>query len=93
MAQKPIFRIAKTNLDALNTVDLGPKRPFGVGECALWARLAGPEFAAHVAALIGLVEAAVTAAEAIAVADLEEANRLAVEFEALGGGTLAMALA
>jgi hypothetical protein len=38
-------------------------------------------------------EAAVTAAEAIAVADLEETKRLAAEFEALGGGTLTMALA
>jgi hypothetical protein len=37
-------------------------------------------------------EAAVTAAKAIAVADLEEANRLAAEFEALGGGALTMAL-
>jgi hypothetical protein len=35
----------------------------------------------------------VTAAEAIAVADLEEASRLAAEFEALGGGALTMALA
>jgi len=38
-------------------------------------------------------EAAVTAAEAIAVADLEEAMRLAAEFEASGGGALIMALA
>jgi hypothetical protein len=38
-------------------------------------------------------EAAVTAAEAIAVADLEEARRLAAEFEAMGGGTLTIALA
>ena len=38
-------------------------------------------------------EAAVTAAEAIAVADLEEAKRLAAEFEALGGGALAVAIA
>jgi hypothetical protein len=38
-------------------------------------------------------EAAVTAAEAIAVADLEEAKRLAAEFEARGGGALTMALA
>jgi tyrosyl-tRNA synthetase len=38
-------------------------------------------------------EAAVTAAEAMAMADLEEANRLATEFEALGGGALTMALA
>jgi hypothetical protein len=35
----------------------------------------------------------VTAAEAIAVAELEEAKRLAAKFEALGGGALTMALA
>ena len=34
-----------------------------------------------------------TAAEAIAVADLEETKRLAAEFEAMGGGALNMALA
>jgi hypothetical protein len=39
-----------------------------------------------------VAEAAVTAAEAIAVADLEETNCLAAEFEALGGGALTMAL-
>jgi hypothetical protein len=38
-------------------------------------------------------EAAVTAAEAIAVAGLEEAKRLAAQFEALGGGAFTMALA
>jgi hypothetical protein len=38
-------------------------------------------------------EAAVTAAEAIAEEDLEEANRLAAEFEAFGGGALTMTLA
>jgi hypothetical protein len=38
-------------------------------------------------------EAAVTAAEAIAVADLEETKRLATEFKAMGGGALAMSLA
>ena len=37
--------------------------------------------------------AAATATEAIAVAELEEANRLAAEFEALGGGALTVALA
>jgi hypothetical protein len=37
-------------------------------------------------------EAAVKAAEAVAVADVEEAKRLAAEFEAIGGGALAMAL-
>ena len=37
---KAIFRIAESNLDALNTIDLGPERPFSVGECALWAWLA-----------------------------------------------------
>ena len=40
-----------------------------------------------------MAEAAVTAAEAIAMADLEEAKRLDSEFEALGGGALTMALA
>jgi hypothetical protein len=144
---KVIFRIAESKLDALNTVDLRPKRPFGVGACALWARLTGPQFAAQVGAVISLVEApanhyqatavakkamaikygittghsikkflelpfaskhpkliqkgtkaaateaAVTAAKAVAVADLEEANRLAAEFEALGSGALTMALA
>ena len=49
---KGIFRIAKFNLAALNTVDLGPKRPFSVGGCALWARLVGPRFAAQVAAVV-----------------------------------------
>jgi hypothetical protein len=42
---------------------------------------------------VAAAEAAVTAAEAIAVVDLEETNRLATEFEALGGGALTMALA
>jgi hypothetical protein len=37
-------------------------------------------------------EAAVTAAEAIAVTDLEEAKRLAAKFEAFGGGAITMAL-
>ena len=118
-----------------------------MGECALWAWLAGLQFAAQVAAVVSLVEAsanhrkattvakevmaikcgnttglsitklleapfdgkhpkliskgtkaaaaeaAVTAAEAIAVVDLEETNRLATEFEALGSGVLTMALA
>jgi hypothetical protein len=36
---------------------LGPKRPFSVGECALWARLTGPQFAAQVGAVVSLVEA------------------------------------
>jgi hypothetical protein len=116
-----------------------------VGECALWARLTGPRFAAQIAAVVGLVEdavnhreattvakeamtikygntaghsiekflespfagkypergskgskvaaaeAGVTAAEAIPVADLKETNRLATEFEAMGGGALIMA--
>jgi hypothetical protein len=137
---KASLQRAEGNLNALNTVDLGPKRPFSVGECALWARLTGPQFAAQVTAAVSLVEApanhfeatkvakevmaikfsntsslsiekfleapfagkhpklikkgtkaaaayaAVTTAEAIAVADLEEAKRLAAEFEAMGGG-------
>ena len=32
---KATFRIAESNLDALYTVDLRPKRPFSVGKCAL----------------------------------------------------------
>jgi hypothetical protein len=38
-------------------------------------------------------EAAVTTAEAIVLADLEEAKHLAAQFEAFGGGALTMALA
>jgi hypothetical protein len=38
-------------------------------------------------------QAAVTTAEAIAVADLKEAKRLAAEFEAVDGSALTMALA
>jgi hypothetical protein len=144
---KASLQRAESNLDALNTADFGPKRPFSVGECALWARLTGPRFAGQVAAALSLVEApslngkaaavakvvlaimlgnmtglsiekflespfagkhpklitkgtkaaaaeaAVTAAEAIAVEDLEETKRLAAQFEALGGGALTMALA
>jgi hypothetical protein len=48
---------AESNLNALNTVELGPKRPFSVGECALWARLTEPQFAAQVAAAVSLVGA------------------------------------
>ena len=36
---KAIFLLAESNIDALFTAELGPKRPFSVGECALWARL------------------------------------------------------
>jgi hypothetical protein len=67
--------------------------------------LAGLQFAAQVAAAVGLVEApadhrqataaeaAVAAAEAIPVAHLKKTKRLAAEFGALGGGALTMALA
>jgi hypothetical protein len=41
---KIILQSDESNLNALNTVDLGPKRPLSVGECALWARLSGPRF-------------------------------------------------
>ena len=50
----------------LNTVDLGPKRPFSVGECALWARLTGPRFPAQVAAAVSLVEASAAVESATA---------------------------
>jgi hypothetical protein len=52
---KPIFRIAESNLDALNTVDLDLERPFSVSEGALRARFTGPRFAGKVAAVVGLV--------------------------------------
>jgi hypothetical protein len=58
---KAISRTSEPKRNALNTVDLGPKRSFSVGECALWARLTGPRFAAQVAAVVGLVEATATA--------------------------------
>jgi hypothetical protein len=54
---KAILQRTESNLNALNTVDLGPKRPFSVCECVLWARLTGPQFAAQVAAAVSLVEA------------------------------------
>jgi hypothetical protein len=41
---KAVLQVAESNLNALSTVFLGPKRPFSVGECALWARLTGPRF-------------------------------------------------
>jgi hypothetical protein len=44
-------------------------------------------------AKVAAAQAAVTTAKAIAVADLKDTNRLAAEFEALGGGALTMALA
>ena len=45
---KAILRSAESNLDALSTVYLGPKRPLSVGECELWARVAVPRLAAQV---------------------------------------------
>ena len=52
-----MLKIAESNLNAMSTVHLEPKRSFGVGKCALWARLTGPRFAAQVAAVVSLVEA------------------------------------
>jgi hypothetical protein len=46
---KAVLQIAEPNINALNTVHLGPKRPFSVGKCALWARLTGPRFSRQVA--------------------------------------------
>ena len=54
---KASLQRAESNLNALSTVDLGPTRPFSVGECALWARLTRPQFAAQVAAVVSLAEA------------------------------------
>jgi hypothetical protein len=65
---KARLQSAESNLDALNTVDLGPKRPFSMGECALWAWLAGPQFAAQVAAAVSVVEAPASHRKATTVA-------------------------
>jgi hypothetical protein len=65
---KAILQSDESNLNALNTVDLGPKRPFSVSECALWARLTGPRFAAQVAAVVSLVEAPANLSKATTVA-------------------------
>ena len=65
---KVILQSAESNLNALNTVNLGPKRPFSVGECALWARLTGPRFAGQVAAAVSLVEVHSNCGKAAAVA-------------------------
>jgi hypothetical protein len=54
---KASLQRAESNLNALSTFDLGPRRSFSVGKCALWARLTGPRFAAQVAAAVSLVEA------------------------------------
>jgi hypothetical protein len=35
---KASLQRAESNVNALNAVELGPKRPFSVAECALWAR-------------------------------------------------------
>ena len=58
---------AESSLGALNTVDLGPKRPFCVGEFAPWARLTGPQFSAQVEAVVSLVEAPANHCKAAAV--------------------------
>jgi hypothetical protein len=66
---KASLQRAESNLNALNTVELGAKRPFGVGECALWARLTGPQFAAQVAAAVSLVESPASHCKASTVAN------------------------
>jgi hypothetical protein len=54
---KASLQNSESNLNALNTVHLGPRRPFSVNECALWARFTEPQFTAQVAAVVSLVEA------------------------------------
>jgi hypothetical protein len=75
-----IFRIAESNLDALITVDLVPKRPFSVDESVLWARFTRPHFAAQAAAVVGLVEAP---------ANHRKAPTVAKEFKAIKYGNTA----
>jgi hypothetical protein len=105
---KAILRSAESNPGALNTVDLGPKRPFSVGECALWARLTGPQFAAQVEAVMSLVvapanhrRATTVAKEILAIKYFNTTGHSIIKFlespfakpEALGGGALTKALA
>jgi len=65
---KASLQRAESNLNALNSVYLGPMRPFSVGECVMWARFTGPQFAAQVAAAVSLVEAPANHCEASTVA-------------------------
>jgi hypothetical protein len=65
---KEIFQISESNLDVLSNVALGPKRPFSVGECALWARWTEQQFAAQVGAVASIVEAPANHRKATAVA-------------------------
>ena len=66
---KASLQRAESNLNALSTVDLAPKRTFSVGDkCALWARFTGPQFAAEVAAVVSLIEAPSDNCKAAAVA-------------------------
>ena len=66
---KASLQRAESNLNALSTVDLAPKRTFSVGDkCALWARFTGPQFAAEVAAAVILVEAPASHCKASTVA-------------------------
>ena len=83
--EKASLQRAESNLIALNTVDLGPKRPFSVGECALWARLTGPRFAGQVAAVVSLVEAPFNNCKAAAVSKevmaIKYSNKTSVSIE------------
>jgi hypothetical protein len=76
---------AESNLNALSTVDLGPKRPFSVGECALLARLSGPRFAGQVAAAVSLVEVHSNSSKAAAVAKevtaIKDSNQTGLSIE------------
>jgi hypothetical protein len=56
-----------------------------LGECALWVRLTGPQFAAQVAATVGLVEAPANHWKATAVAKevmaIMPGNRMGLSIE------------
>jgi hypothetical protein len=65
---KTILQRTESNLDAPNSVDLAPKRPFSAGECALWAQVAWLRFAAQAAAVDSLFEAPSSCCKAAAVA-------------------------
>ena len=83
---KASLQRAESNLNALNTVDLGLKGPLSVGECALQARLTGPRFSGQVAAVVSLVEApssnykaAAVAKEAMAITYINKTSHLIIK--------------
>jgi hypothetical protein len=72
---KDVFLDAKSKLGALNSIDLGPKRPVTVGESAPWSRVCGPRFATRVAMAVSLEAAPASHCEAAALVKVVGAIR------------------